>query len=117
MNRNLVDSVLPVSTSGTFNGVFWKRSLSDFTTTDERNVLFIGCKFEVEQKVGPDTIAPFDPNAIALRRLVFENDTGHVDRVGVKFRARRDGVISWLETRDRRNDNIERNGPRSGVFG
>jgi hypothetical protein len=40
-----------------------------------------------------------------------------VDRVGVKLWARRDRVIPRLETRDRRNDDIERNLPCCGILG
>jgi hypothetical protein len=40
-----------------------------------------------------------------------------VDRVGVKLWARRDRVIPRLETRDRRNDDIEGNLPCSDILG
>jgi len=40
-----------------------------------------------------------------------------VDRVGVKLRARRDRVVPRLETRDRRNDDIEGNLPCSDILG
>jgi hypothetical protein len=49
--------------------------------------------------------------------VIFEHNTCDVDRVRIKFGTRRDRVKPRLETRDRRNNDVEGNLPCSGVRG
>ena len=117
MDGNLVDSLLFVQTTGTLNGILGSNNLRWFRVfSDERNFLAIGSRLQVKQHVGTNTINPSSLNLLITSRFVLEDDTGNVDRVGVKFRAGRNGVVTRLQTRDRRNDNVERNGPGRSVL-
>jgi len=72
--------------------------------------------FEVKKEIGANAEdgARWNPRTGGL---VFEDDTGDMDRIGVKLRTRRDRVVPRLETRDRRDNDIEGNLPCSGILG
>lgn len=76
----------------------------------------VGRMFEVEEEVGAETVYPFLGDDFAGLVLVLENDNRCVDGTRVQFRARRDGVVPGLETRDSRYDDVEGNRPLGSVL-
>jgi hypothetical protein len=72
--------------------------------------------FEVKKVIGANTEdgARWNPRTGGL---VFEDDTGDMDRIGVKLRTRRDRVVPRLEAGDRRDNDIKGNLPCSGILG
>lgn len=78
--------------------------------------LAVGSIFEVKEKIGADTKdgARWD---LRTSGVILEHNTCDVDRVRIKFGTRRDRVEPRLETRDRRDNDVEGNLPCSGVRG
>ena len=86
MDGSLVDSGILVSPAGTRD--FIQRGDRSVGTKYSWHDLLVGSISEIEQKVGTETITPFFRRMFGADRLVFQNDTGDVDGVGVQFRTR-----------------------------
>ena len=112
MNGSFVDGPFAMSTSGTFDSI--RRKQARIRTVNERDGLAVGGIFEVKKEIGTNTI---DRTRWDLRTsgFIFEHNTCDVNRVRIKLGTRRDRVKPRLETRDRRNYNVEGNIPCGGI--
>jgi hypothetical protein len=114
MDGCFIDRVFMISTSGTLDSIGREYGLC--TSADKCRSLTIGGIFEVEKEIGTNAknSARWYPRAC---RLIFEHDTGDMDWVGVKLRARRDRVVPRLEMRNWRDNHVKGNLLWSGIFG
>jgi hypothetical protein len=112
MNGSFVDGPFTMSTSGTFDSIRRKIRTSPFA--NERGCLAVGGMFEVKKEIGTNTIDRTRWNS-RTSGFIFEHNTCDVNRVRIKLGTRRDRVKPRLETRDRRNYNVEGNIPCGGI--
>lgn len=87
MDRSLVDGILLVCATGTFNSVGGGNDLCGFVcwARNESSGLAVGCSLEVQKEVGTDTINPALIDLLS-GGLVLEHDNSNVDGVGVELR-------------------------------
>jgi hypothetical protein len=115
MNGSFVYGPFTMSTSGTFDSIRRKQDrIRTGTLTNERGSLAIGSVFEVKKEIGANTIDRTRWNW-RTSGFIFEHNACDVNRVRIKLGTRRDRVKPRLETRDRRNYNVERNIPCDGI--
>lgn len=113
MDRRLVDGLLTVGATRSFDGILGNRNARFAVGSEERSVFAVDSVLEVEQEVGTDTIHPTLRN-LALR-LILEHNTSDVDAVRVELGRRGDRVVPGLKTRNGRDDNVEGDVPDSCV--
>ena len=91
MDGGFIDGPFAMSASGTLDSVGREEV--------RRGTLAVGSIFEVEKEIGANAEdgARWNPRTGGL---VFEHDTGDMDRIRVKLRTRGDRVVPRLETRD-----------------
>jgi hypothetical protein len=114
MNGSFVDGTFTMSTSGTFDSIRRKQGRIRRAFADERGGLAIGGIFDVKEEIGANAIDRTRWNS-GTSGFIFEHNTCDVNRVRIKLGTRRDRVKPRLETRDRRNYNVEGNIPCSSI--
>ncbi len=118
MDGDLEDSFLLVCATGTLDGVVGNEHTGRLLLgLKERGRLAGRCVLEVEQEVGTSTEDPVGVDTLVLDRLVLENDASDVYRVRVELGTGRDGVVPRLETRNRRDNDVEGDLPGRSVLG
>jgi hypothetical protein len=123
VNRDLVRGITLVGATGSHDGVRRVRDLCWKTLRGLRHkwevilVVAVGGELNVEEVVGADTEHETLVDAIGLGRVVLEHNTSDVHLVRVKLGRGGDGVVTGLETGDRRDDLVEGNVPSGGVLG
>jgi hypothetical protein len=111
MNGSFVDGPFTMSTSGTFDSIRRKRGrIRTSAFANERGGHAVGGIFEVKKEIGANTVDRTRWNS-RTSGFIFEHNTCDVNRVRIKLGTRGDRVKPRLETRDRRNYNVEGNIP------